>query len=118
MERTHEVQILYVIDSSLNLLIANKQTTAVGRHGIVKGSFEINWPRNFKNVLILKWNLENVLLYRRGYAFISTDNERSWVDLKLKKIRFDWGKPPKNPDYRYKDVYFTCSDIKQKIIFA
>ncbi|KAM7318916.1 hypothetical protein ACRRTK_022028 [Alexandromys fortis] len=31
-------------------------------------------------------------------------NERLWIHSSLTEIRFDWGRPPENPGYRYKEL--------------
>ena len=35
-----------------------------------------------------------MLLWKRGFAFVSTENERLWIYFGLRKIRYDRGKPP------------------------
>ena len=35
-----------------------------------------------------------MLLWRRDFAFVSTENERLWIYSELRKIRFDQGRPP------------------------
>lgn len=44
--------------------------------------------------MILKWKAKNVILWGRGYAFVSTGNERLWVHSKLIEIRFGQARPP------------------------
>ena len=34
-----------------------------------------------------------MLLWRRGFAFVSTENERLWIYSELRKIIFDQGRP-------------------------
>ena len=74
------------------------------RHGIVKGTAGLNQPNYFKDVLTLKWNLENVLHWERGYAFDSIGNEKLWIPSKLIDTRFDWGRPPENFGYSNKEI--------------
>ena len=61
---------------TLNFLIADGQMTAAKRHKIPRGTAELNQPRYFRDALTLKWKSEKVLLWGRGYAFVSTENER------------------------------------------
>ena len=35
-----------------------------------------------------------MLLWRRDFAFVSTENERLWIHSELRKISFDQGRPP------------------------
>ena len=35
-----------------------------------------------------------MLLWRRDFAFVSTENERLWIYSELRKIRFDQGRSP------------------------
>ena len=53
-----------------------------------------------------KLKLKDMLLWRRGFAFVSTGNERLWIHPGLRKIKFDQGMPPEispmgmdGPDY-------------------
>ena len=48
----------------------------------------------FENALTSKLKSKNTLLWRRGFAFVSTGNERLWIHFELRKIRFDQGRPP------------------------
>lgn len=56
----------------MNSLNAEEQMTDAERHGIVKGTVELNQPRHFRDALNLKQNSKNVLLWVRVYPFIST----------------------------------------------
>ena len=67
--------------------------TAAKRLGIVRGTDEWNQHRYFRNSIILKWKTENVILCGRGFAFVSTRNERLWVHSKLIEIRFGQARP-------------------------
>lgn len=91
---TQRVWTLYGVVLTLNCLNADEQMTAAERHGIVKGTAELNQPRYFRDVLTLKWKSKNVLHWGRGYAFVSTGNERLWIPSRLIDTRFDWGRPP------------------------
>lgn len=44
------------------------------------------------------------LCLRRGYALISTENERPWVHARLIDTRFNQGRAPENPGYRCKEM--------------
>ena len=35
-----------------------------------------------------------MLLWRIGFVFVSTGNERLWIHSELRKIKFDQGRPP------------------------
>ena len=35
-----------------------------------------------------------MLLWKRDFAFVSTENERLWIYSELRKIIFDQGRPP------------------------
>ena len=45
---------------------------------------------------------DNVLHWRRDYAFVFMGNKRLWILSRLTEIRFDWGRPPQYHDYRYR----------------
>lgn len=94
---------------------------AAQRHWIVKETAELNQHRYLQDVLILKWKSENLLHRGGGYAFVSTENERPWINLRLIGIRFDMGRPHGILDYRHKEIkqkkISLCgnsSDIRQK----
>ena len=48
----------------------------------------------FENALTSKFKSRDLLLWRRGFAFVSTGNERLWIHSGLRKIRFDQGRSP------------------------
>lgn len=77
-------------------MIADGGTIVAERDGIVRGTTELNHCRYFKNALTLKWKSENVQLWGRGYAFVSTETERLWIPSRLLEIRFDLGRHLKN----------------------
>lgn len=92
---------LYSVLVILNILNANKQRmTAAERHWIVGGIPELNLPTHFRDVLASKWKSNNVLHWEKGYAFISTGNEKLWIPSKLIKIEFDQGRPIDDLGYR------------------
>lgn len=75
--------------------------TIAERHWTVKGTAELNQSRYFRGVLTLKWNSVNILLWGRG--LFPTENKRLWIPSSLMNIRFDWGYPTENLDYRHKE---------------
>ena len=83
---------LYIIVMSLNCLMTEKGTTANKRHFIVNTAGLIQ-DRCFENALTSKLKSKDMLLWRRGFAFVSTGNERLWIHSELRKIRFDQGRP-------------------------
>ena len=66
----------------------------------MKETAELNQPRYFRDVLTSEWKLENVLHWGRGYAFVSTGNEKLWIPSKLIKIEFDQGRVNEDLGYR------------------
>lgn len=50
---------------------------------------KLKQPTCFKNVLTLEWKLESMLFWGRGYAFVSTGNQKLWFSSKLIKISFE-----------------------------
>lgn len=62
-------------------LIADKQLTAAGRHGIVKGTADINQHRYFKNALTLfKMELKKCIALRKKLCFCFHRKQKA-VDL-------------------------------------
>ena len=55
---------------------------------------ELIQDRHFENTLASKLKSKGMLLWRRDFAFISTENERLWIYSELRKIIFDQGRPP------------------------
>lgn len=43
---------------------------------------------------MLKFKSKDMLLWRRGFAFVSTGNEGLWIHSGLRRIKFDQGRPP------------------------
>ena len=55
---------------------------------------ELIQDRYFENTLASKLKSKGMLLWRRYFAFVSTENERLWIYSELRKITFDQGRPP------------------------
>ena len=47
-----------------------------------------------ENALASKFKSKGILLWRRGFAFVVTGNERLWIPSGLRKIRFGQGRSP------------------------
>ena len=58
------------------------------RHLIINAA-ELIQPIYFENALTSKFKSKDMLLWRRGFVFVSTGNERLWIHSGLRKIRFD-----------------------------
>ena len=93
MENTQRIWILYVIMFSLNCLNAEEGATAAIRYLFINAD-ELIQDRYFENTLTLKLKSKGMLLWRRGFAFVSTRNERLWIYSGLRKIVFDQERPP------------------------
>ena len=93
MENTQRILILYAIMLSLNCLIAEEGATVAKRHLLINAA-ELIQDRHFENSLTSKLKSKGMLLWRRDFAFVSTENERLWIYSELIKIRFDQGRPP------------------------
>ena len=79
---------------TLNFLNANeKGTTAAERHWIMEKTSELNQPVYFKDVLTSQWRPGDVLRWGRGFALVSTGEEKLWIPSKLIKVRFEEEKP-------------------------
>ena len=78
---------------SLNCLSAAKGATAAKKY-LLKIAAELTQDRYFKNTLTSKLKSKDMLLWRRDFAFVSTENEKLWIHSELRKIRFDKGRPP------------------------
>ena len=75
---------------TLNFLNANeKRTTATERHWIIEKSTELNQPIYFKDVLTSQWKPGDVLRWGRGFALVSTGEEKLWIPSKLINIQFE-----------------------------
>ena len=80
MENTQRILILYAIKLSLNCLNAMEGATAAKRYLYINAA-ELIHNRYFENILTSK----DMLLWRRGFAFVSTENERLWINSELRK---------------------------------
>ena len=76
---------------SLNCLNDEEGATAAKRHLITNAAGLIQHTY-FENALISKFKSKDMLLWRRNFAFVSTENERLWIYFGLRKIRFDRGR--------------------------
>ena len=75
MENTQRILILCVIMLSSNCLNAEKGATAAKRYLLINVA-ELIQDRYFENALTSKLKSKNTLLWRRGFAFVSTGNKR------------------------------------------
>ena len=55
---------------------------------------ELIQDRCFENTLASELKSKGMLLWRRDFAFVFTENERLWIHSELRKISFDQGRPP------------------------
>ena len=92
MENTQRIWILCVIVLSLNCLTAEEGATAAKRHLIINAARLIQYIY-FENALTSKLKSKDMLLWRRGFAFVYTKNERLRIHSRLRKIRYDQGRP-------------------------
>ena len=99
MENTKRILILYAIMISLNCLNAEEGASAVKRYLLINAA-ELIQDRYFEDTLASNLKSKGMLLWRRGFAFVSTGNERLWIHCELKKIRFDQGRPPEKSPVR------------------
>ncbi|MGE9714896.1 DDE-type integrase/transposase/recombinase [Escherichia coli] len=91
---------------TLNFLNANeKGQTATERHWTMEKTAELNQPVYFKDVLTSTWKPGHVLRWGRGFALVSTGEEKLWIPSKLIKIRVE--KEKKNLSTRTNDRYST-----------
>ena len=93
MENTKRILILYAIMLSLNCLNAEEGTTVAKRHLLINAA-EFIQDRYFENTLTSILKLKGMLLWRRDFVFVSTENERLWIYSELRKIQFEQGRPP------------------------
>ena len=75
MKNMQRVWILYVIVLSLNCLMAEEGAKAAKRHLIINAAGLIQHIY-FENALTSKFNSKGMLLWRRGFAFVSKGNKR------------------------------------------
>ena len=66
---------MYIIVFSLNFLTVNELSTE--RHFIVWAA-KLNHYIYFKGILITKFGSKDLLLWKRGSAFVSTEDENLW----------------------------------------
>ena len=69
---------------SLNCLNAEEGATAAKRYLLINAA-ELIQDRYFENTLASKLKSKGMLLWRRGFAFVSTGNERLWIYSELRK---------------------------------
>ena len=50
---------------------------------------ELIQDRYFENTLTSKLKSKGMLLWRRDFVFVSTENERLWIHSEIRKIQFD-----------------------------
>ena len=70
-----------------------EERTVAKRHLIINAAGLIQHIY-FENALTSKFRSKDTLLWRRGFAFVSTGNQWLWIHSGLRKIRFDQGRPP------------------------
>ena len=78
---------------SLNCLTAEEGARAASRR-LIKNVAELIQSIYFENALTLKFKSKDMLLWRRGFAFVFTGNERLIIHSRLRKIKFDKEKTP------------------------
>ena len=88
MKTTQRIQILYVIMLSLNCLNIQEGAITAKRYLFINAAESI-LNRYFENTLTSK----DMFFWRRGFAFVFTENEKLWVHSELRKTRFDQGRP-------------------------
>ena len=93
MKNTQRILILYAIMLSLNCLNAEEGATAAKRYLFINAA-ELIQDRYFENTLASELKSKGMLLWRRDFAFVSTENEMLWVYSELRKIQYDQGRPP------------------------
>ena len=75
MENIYRILILYAIMLSLNCLNVEEGATAAKRYLFINAVVLIQ-DRYFENTLTSKLKSKDMLLWRRDFAFVSTENER------------------------------------------
>ena len=93
MENTQRILILYVIMLSLNCLIVEEGETAAKRLLFINAA-ELTQDMYFENTLDSKLKSKGMLLWRRDFDFVSTENEKLWIHSELRKVQYDQGRPP------------------------
>ena len=77
----------------LNCLNAEEGATAAKGLLFINAA-ELTQERYFENTLASKLKSKGMLLWRRDFAFVFTENEKLWIHSELRKIRFEKGRPP------------------------
>ena len=93
MENTQRILILYAIMLSLNCLNAEEGATAAKRYLLINAA-ELIQDMYFENTLTSELKSKGMLLWRRDFAFVSTENEKLWIHSELRKIQNEQGRPP------------------------
>ena len=94
MENTQRILILYAIMLSLNCLNAEEGATTAKRNFFInaaeliqdryyENTAELIQDRYFENALASKLKSKGMVLWRRGFAFVSIGNEMLWVHSEL-----------------------------------
>ena len=91
MENTQRILILCVIMLSFNCLNAEEGATVTKRHLFINAA-ELTQDRHFENTLASKLKSKGMLLWRRNFVFVSSEDERLWSHSELRKIQFDQGR--------------------------
>ena len=71
---------MYIIVLSLNFLTVNELNTE--RHFVVWTAM-LKKHIYFKSILTSKFRSKEMLLWKRGFAFVSTEHENLWIPSKL-----------------------------------
>ena len=77
----------------LNCSNDEEGATAAKRYLLINAA-ELIQDRYFENTLASKLKSKGMLLWRRDFTFVSTENERLWIYSELRKIIFGQGRPP------------------------
>ena len=93
MKYTWRVWILYAIVLFLYCLMAEEGAKAAKKHFIINAAGLIQHIY-FENAHISNFKSKGMLLWRRGFVFVSTGNERLRIHSELRKIRFEQERTP------------------------
>ena len=80
MENSQRVWIMHTIVFSLNFLTVSELSTE--RHFIVWAA-KLNQHTYHKGILTSGFESKDMLLWKRGSAFISTEDENLWINSRL-----------------------------------
>ena len=94
MRNTQRILILYVIMFSLNLCLNTEEGATAAKRYLLINAAELIQDRYFENTLTLSLKSKGMLLWRRDFAFVSTENKRLWIYSELRIITFDQGRLP------------------------